>query len=209
MAKVIRITGRAVPIIGDDFDTDRIIPARYLKEVTFSRMGSYPFYDERFTADGRMKDHPFNKPEYQGASILAANANFGCGSSREHAPQSLARWGIRAIVAESFGEIFSGNCAMLGIPALTASKSDVAALQRMAHGNPAAELTIDLEAMVVQAGGAVMKVTMPRSRRASLIEGTWDGTALLLPNARLVEAAAVRLPHPSGRSPQAHTGGLR
>ena len=136
MSKIIHITGRAVPVIGNDIDTDRIIPARYLKEITFSRMGQYPFYDERFSADGELKDHPFNKPQYDGASILVANANFGCGSSREHAPQALGRWGIKAIVAESFGEIFAGNCAMLGIPALVASKSDVAALQKLALEDP-------------------------------------------------------------------------
>jgi 3-isopropylmalate/(R)-2-methylmalate dehydratase small subunit len=199
MSKVIQIKGRAVPVIGDDIDTDRIIPARYLKEITFSRMGQYPFYDERFTAEGSMKDHPFNKPEYQGASILVANSNFGCGSSREHAPQALVRWGIRAIVAESFGEIFAGNCAMLGTPAVTASKSDVAALQALAARNPGADFIIDLEAMVVRAGSMTVHVTMPGSRRNSLIQGTWDSTALLLANAALVTAAAARLPHPSGR----------
>ena len=197
MSKVIHIKGRAVPVIGDDIDTDRIIPARYLKEVTFSRMGQYPFYDERFNPDGSMKDHPFNKPVYQGASILLANVNFGCGSSREHAPQALVRWGVRAVVAESFGEIFAGNCAMLGTPALGASKSDVAALQRLARENPAAELDVDLEAMVVRAGTLTVKVTMPGSRRNSLVQGTWDSTALLIANAGLVEAAAARLPHPS------------
>ena len=196
MSKIIHITGRAVPVIGNDIDTDRIIPARYLKEITFSRMGQYPFYDERFTADGKMKDHPFNKPQYDGASILVANANFGCGSSREHAPQALGRWGIKAIVAESFGEIFAGNCAMLGIPALAASKSDVAALQKLALEDPAAELTVDLEAMVVRAGSVATAVTMPGPRRNSLVEGTWDSTALLRANAGLVAAAAARLPHP-------------
>jgi 3-isopropylmalate/(R)-2-methylmalate dehydratase small subunit len=199
MSKVIHITGRAVPVVGDDIDTDRIIPARYLKEVTFTRMGQYPFYDERFTADGSMKDHPFNKTEYQGASILLANVNFGCGSSREHAHQALVRWGIRAVVAESFGEIFAGNCAMLGTPALAASKSDVAALQKLARENPAAELVVDLDAMVVRAGTLTVNVTMPGSRRNSLVQGTWDSTALLIANAGLVEAAAARLPHPSGR----------
>jgi 3-isopropylmalate/(R)-2-methylmalate dehydratase small subunit len=159
-------------------------------------MGQYPFYDERFTAEGKMKDHPLNKPQYDGASILVANANFGCGSSREHAPQALGRWGIKAIVAESFGEIFAGNCAMLGIPALAASKSDVAALQKLALEDPAAELTVDLEAMVVRAGSVAAAVTMPGPRRNSLIEGTWDSTALLLANAGLVAAAAARLPHP-------------
>ncbi len=162
MSKVIQIKGRAVPVVGDDIDTDRIIPARYLKEITFSKMGQYPFYDERFTAEGSMKDHPFNKPEYQGASILVANVNFGCGSSREHAPQALVRWGIRAIVAESFGEIFAGNCAMLGTPAVTASKADVAALQKLVAKNPATELVVDLEAMVVRAGNLTVKVSNAR-----------------------------------------------
>jgi len=196
MSKVISIKGRAVPVVGSDIDTDRIIPARYLKEITFSRMGQYPFYDERFTLDGGLKDHPFNKPEYQGASILIANSNFGCGSSREHAPQALVRWGIRAIIAESFGEIFSGNCAMLGTPAVTASKSDVAVLQELAAKDPTAELVVDLEAMVVRAGGTTVPVSMPGSRRNSLIQGTWDSTALLIANADLVKAAAERLPHP-------------
>jgi 3-isopropylmalate/(R)-2-methylmalate dehydratase small subunit len=197
MSEVVHVQGRAVPVIGNDIDTDRIIPARYLKEITFSRMGRYPFYDERFTADGGMKDHPFNTPHYQGASILVANSNFGCGSSREHAPQALFRWGIRAIVAESFGEIFAGNCAMLGVPAVTASSADVAALQALAMENPAVPLVVDLEAMVVRAGAMTVPVTMPGSRRNSLIQGTWDSSALLLANAGLVKAAAARLPHPS------------
>ena len=200
MSEVIHVKGRAVPVIGNDIDTDRIIPARYLKEITFSRMGQYPFHDERFTADGGRKDHPFNQPSYQGASILVANANFGCGSSREHAPQALLRWGIRAIVAESFGEIFSGNCAMLGVPAVTASAPDVAALQALATENPGLELDVDLAAMVVRAGTMTVHVTMPGSRRSSLIQGTWDSTALLMANAALVKAAAARLPHPSGRN---------
>jgi len=141
--KVIQITGRAVPVVGDDIDTDRIIPARYLKEITFSKMGNYPFYDERFSPDGSKKDHPFNAPQYQGASVLLGNVNFGCGSSREHAPQSLVRWGIRAVVAESFAEIFAGNCVMLGTPALAASKADVQALQKLATDQPATEFVVD------------------------------------------------------------------
>jgi 3-isopropylmalate/(R)-2-methylmalate dehydratase small subunit len=197
MSEVIHIKGHAVPVIGNDIDTDRIVPARYLKEITFVRMGGYPFYDERFTPDGGRKDHPFNAPHYQGASILLANANFGCGSSREHAPQALLRWGIKAIVAESFGEIFAGNCAMLGLPAVTASRADVAALQALVAEDPGAEVHVDLEAMVVRAGTSSARVSMPGSRRNSLIQGTWDSTALLLANAELVKAAAARLPHPS------------
>jgi len=196
MSKIVRITGRAVPVIGNDIDTDRIIPARYLKEITFSRMGNYPFFDERFGPSGEKKDHAFNKPEYQGASILLGNANFGCGSSREHAPQALARWGIKAIVAESFAEIFAGNCTMLGVPTLSASKRDIAALQRAASERPSPEMTVDLEAMEIRAGDQTVKVTMPAARRNSLIEGTWDSTSVLMANAGLVAEAAGRLPHP-------------
>lgn len=199
MSKIITVEGRAVPVVGDDIDTDRIIPARYLKEITFSRMGQYPFYDERFNADGSPKDHPFNRPEYQGASVLLGNVNFGCGSSREHAPQSLVRWGIRAIVAESFAEIFAGNCVMLGTPALVAPKADVQALQALAADKPGTVFTVDLAAMEVRAGSLRVAVTMPPSRRNALIEGTWDSTALLLANAAAVQAKAAVLPHPSGR----------
>lgn len=199
MSKIVTIQGRAVPVVGDDIDTDRIIPARYLKEITFSRMGEYPFYDERFAADGKKKDHPFNRPEYQGASILLGNVNFGCGSSREHAPQSLVRWGIRALVAESFAEIFAGNCVMLGTPALVASKEDCARLQKLAADKPGTVFTVDLNAMEVKAEGLTVKVTMPPSRRNALVEGTWDSTALLQANAAKVKERAAVLPHPSGR----------
>ncbi|TVR59222.1 MAG: 3-isopropylmalate dehydratase small subunit [Spirochaetaceae bacterium] len=200
MTKVTRITGRGVPVIGDDIDTDRIIPARYLKEITFSRMGEYPFYDERFNADGSMKDHPFNKEEFQGASILVGNVNFGCGSSREHAPQALVRWGIRAVVAESFAEIFSGNCVMLGTPTVVASKADIAALQQAIMIDPGRELTIDLEQMTVSDGERTYPVTMPESRRNALVEGTWDSTTMLVANAELVRAKAAKLPYMSGFS---------
>ena len=199
MSKILSIQGRAVPVVGDDIDTDRIIPARYLKEITFSRMGEYPFFDERFAADGSKKDHAFNKPEFQGASILLGNVNFGCGSSREHAPQSLVRWGIRAIVAESFAEIFAGNCVMLGTPALVASKEDIARLQKLATDKPGTVITVDLQTMEVKADALAVKVTMPPSRRNALIDGTWDSTALLLANAEAVKAKAATLPHPAGR----------
>ena len=129
--KITQVQGKAVAVRGADIDTDRIIPARFLKEITFSRMGDYPFFDERFAEDGSQKDHPFNKEEHQGSRVLLANENFGCGSSREHAPQSLHRWGIQAIIAESYAEIFAGNCVMLGVPALAADPADVAKLQEI------------------------------------------------------------------------------
>jgi len=191
--KVLKVIGRAVPVIGDDIDTDRIIPARYLKEITFSKMGEYPFFDERFNADGSKKVHAFNEAQFQGASVLLANVNFGCGSSREHAPQSLVRWGIKAIVAESFAEIFAGNCVMLGTPAVVASKDDVAKLQTLAAQDPKAEFTVDLESLTVKAGSLSVPVTMPASRRKALVEGTWDSTGMLLANADKVKEASERL----------------
>lgn len=195
MSKITKITGRAVPVVGDDIDTDRIIPARYLKEITFNSMGEYPFYDERFNADGSEKDHPFNKPEHQGAAILVGNSNFGCGSSREHAPQALGRWGIKAVVAESFGEIFAGNSTMLGIPTVTASSDDVAELQRLATEDPAAELVLDLEALTLKTGGREIKIDMPAGRRKALTEGIWDSTSLLIENSKKVEETASKLPY--------------
>jgi 3-isopropylmalate/(R)-2-methylmalate dehydratase small subunit len=195
MEKITKITGRGVPVVGDDIDTDRIIPARYLKEITFSKMGEYPFFDERFNLDGSKKDHPFNKPEYRGASVLIANSNFGCGSSREHAPQALARWGIKAIVAESYAEIFAGNCTMLGLPTLTASSEDIAYLQSLTADDPAATLDVDLEAMVLTAGGRDVAVDMPAGRRKALIEGIWDSTGMLIANVDKVKETAARLPY--------------
>ena len=204
MSKTVTITGRAVPVRGDDIDTDRIIPARYLKEITFSKMGDYPFFDERFNADGSKKPHPFNETRFEGAGILLGNVNFGCGSSREHAPQALARWGhprqsgIKAVVAESFAEIFAGNCVMLGIPAVTASKPDVAALQALAEREPGTVFTVDLQSMSVTGGGLSVKVALPESRRKALMEGTWDSTGLLQANGEKTKALAARLAYMNG-----------
>ncbi len=204
MSKVTSVRGRAVPVRGDDIDTDRIIPARYLKEITFSRMGDYPFYDERFTPDGAPKAHPFNDPRFAGAEVLLGNVNFGCGSSREHAPQALARWGhpahpgIKAVVAESFAEIFAGNCVMLGVPAATASKADVAALQALAERAPETVFTLDLESLTMSGGGLTVAVAVPESRRRALLEGSWDSTGSLLANRAKVEALAAGLPYLNG-----------
>src|SRR5437870_13433395 len=126
--KIIQVVGRAIAVRGNDIDTDRIIPARYLKEITFTRMGEYPFFDERFDSSGKRKLHPFNDPRFKGASILFVNKNFGCGSSREHAPQALYRCGIKAIVGESFAAVFAGNCVMMGLPAATGSSPELAEL---------------------------------------------------------------------------------
>ena len=144
IVKITQVSGTAVPIRGNDIDTDRIIPARYLKEPTFARMGDYPFFDERFDAAGKKKDHPFNDPEYRGASILFVNKNFGCGSSREHAPQALYRFGIKAIVGESFAAIFAGNCTMMGLPTVVVDAKEIAQLMKGVEDNPRTEYTVDL-----------------------------------------------------------------
>ena len=152
VTKISKISGTAVPVRGNDIDTDRIIPARYLKEVTFARMGEYPFYDERFDAQGKSKPHPFNDPKYQGASILFVNKNFGCGSSREHAPQALYRFGIKAIVGESFAAIFAGNCVMLGFPAVTVGEREIEELIRSAESDPQIKFALDIEAKKLSYG---------------------------------------------------------
>ena len=152
MSEIVKITnveGRAVPIRGNDIDTDRIIPARYLKEVTFARMGEYPFFDERFDALGNLKPHPLNDPKYKGASLLFVNKNFGCGSSREHAPQALYRWGINAIVGESFAAIFAGNCTIMGVPTVTVSPVDIEKLMRAVENDPRITFSLDIQAKTI------------------------------------------------------------
>ncbi|MGH7740008.1 MAG: 3-isopropylmalate dehydratase small subunit [bacterium] len=199
MSKINQIEGRAVPVEGNDIDTDRIIPARYLKEITFTNMGKYPFYDERFDAEGKPKGHPFDLPAFQGAHLLFVNQNFGCGSSREHAPQSLMRWGVRAIVGESFAEIFAGNCTMLGIPTVTATQADIQKLQALAQTNPQTLFALDLEKKVLSADGqAHLKFEIHESKRNALINGTWDSTGLLLANAGKTAAVAKKLPYVNG-----------
>ena len=192
------IDGRALAIRGDDIDTDRIIPARFLKEITFENMGKYVFHDVRFDEAGGRKPHPFNEAANEGACLLFVNANFGCGSSREHAPQALYRWGIRAIVGVSFGEIFAGNSEMLGMPTATASAETIAALQDAAETAPATEWTLSLESMTVSGGGLELPVHLAENRRKALLEGYWDSTATLVTNAALVEQVAARLPYMHG-----------
>lgn len=195
---VTTVQGPAVPIIGHDIDTDRIIPARFMKEITFAKMGDYPFYDERFAENGEKRDHPFNRSEYRSARFLFANANFGCGSSREHAPQSLKRWGIQAIVAESYGEIFAGNCIMLGVPVLTASAQVMNELQSIAQRSPEAVFELDLEQLTLKCGDRKFPVEISESRRKALTEGTWDSTSMLLANAEKVKAVAAKLSYMNG-----------
>src|SRR5262249_37751956 len=199
MSKINQVEGKAVPVKGNDIDTDRIIPARYLKEITFTNMGKYPFYDERFDAEGKSKGHPFDLPQFQGAHLLFVNQNFGCGSSREHAPQSLMRWGIRGIVGESFAEIFAGNCTRLGIPTVTVGRSEMEKLQTLAKKKPSTKFTLDLDQKVLLNDGKEhLKFEIPESQRNALVNGTWDSTGILLANAGKTAEVATKLPYVSG-----------
>jgi 3-isopropylmalate/(R)-2-methylmalate dehydratase small subunit len=189
-----QIAGRGIPVPGNDIDTDRIIPARFLKEVTFETMGEHAFEDAR----KQNPEHPFNSPAYKGASVLVVGQNFGCGSSREHAPQALMRWGIRAIVGGSFGEIFFGNCVMLGIPCLTVSQADLEWLQREIGKAPQAAVTVDVDKQEVRFGERTIKAAVPEGPRKQLVAGTWDSTAVLLDAGAAIEATAGKLPYVKG-----------
>jgi 3-isopropylmalate/(R)-2-methylmalate dehydratase small subunit len=186
-----QIAGRGIPLPGNDIDTDRIIPARFLKAVTFEGLGDHAFEDARKAEP----EHPFNQKIYEGASVLVVGQNFGCGSSREHAPQSLMRWGIRAIVGGSFGEIFFGNCVTIGIPCLTASMADLDWLQRAIGREPGKAITVDVDAQQVRVGDRVIQARMPDGPRHQLVSGTWDSTAVLLEAGDAIEATARRLPY--------------
>ena len=198
MSEIVRITnveGRAVTIRGHDIDTDRIIPARYLKEVSFARMGEYPFYDERFDASGNLKPHPLNDARYKGASLLFVNKNFGCGSSREHAPQALYRWGIHAIIGESFAAIFAGNCTMMGVPTVTVSPGEIENLMQAVEKDPATVFRLDLHAKTISFGEHKIAVDLPETYRSALISGSWDSTAMLRANLSEVKKTAAKLPY--------------
>ena len=187
------ISGRAVVVRGTDIDTDRIIPARYLRTVTFDNLGEHAFEDER-----RAGSHPFDDPRCQGAGILVVNKNFGCGSSREHAPQALARWGIRGFVGESFAEIFFGNCVAMGLPCMTASEADVARLMRAVEENPSLELKIDVEAQTVAFASDSITAVLPDGPRGQLVTGTWDALGQLLEAVDEIESTAGKLPYVAG-----------
>ena len=197
-AKIVEVSGTALPVRGNDVDTDRIIPARYLKEVTFARMGEYPFYDERFDSEGKPKPHPFNDSKYQGAAILFVNKNFGCGSSREHAPQALFRFGIHAIIGESFAAIFAGNCVMMGIPTVTVASAEIEELMRVAESEPQTRFALDLEAKTLSFGERQVRFDIPKTYRSALITGSWDSTSMLRSNLDKVKKVAAKLPYMTG-----------
>jgi 3-isopropylmalate/(R)-2-methylmalate dehydratase small subunit len=192
VSEIKAITGRALPLIGNDIDTDRIIPARYLKAITFDGLGEAVFIDDRKALNGQ---HPFDQPKYQGAKVLIVNRNFGCGSSREHAPQALAKWGIQSVIGESFGEIFFGNCAAIGIPVVTAQSETIQQLQQLVTSQPEISVTIDLEKLQVQAGDFLALVTLNQGTRTAFTSGTWDACGQLVANIAQVQAIASQLPY--------------
>ena len=196
--KIRRISGRALPLPGDNIDTDRIIPARFLRSITFEGLETHLFEDDRKQLAAAGHTHPVEDAKYAGASILLVNANFGCGSSREHAPQAIRRHGIRAVVGESFSEIIFGNSVSLGMPCMTAEESALTALMQIVERNPAAELAVDLDIMRVSTEGATFPIALPPAARESFLDGTWDATGLLLDRFEEVEAVAARLPYVNG-----------
>ena len=194
LAPVNQVSGRAVYIPGADIDTDRIIPARFMKCITFDGLGEFAFYDVRFDEHGQRTAHPLNDPRFAGASILVAGLNFGCGSSREHAPQSLRKYGFNGVIAESFAEIFFGNSTTLAMPCVIASAADLASLREQIEADPLILVTIDVEALRARSsGGLDFPVTMPESARDALVSGRWDPIQELLDNVAAIEAKAVEL----------------
>ena len=192
------VSGRCIPVRGNDIDTDRIIPARYMKVVSFDGLGEFAFYDERFNSDGSSKSHPFNQEEYKGFSILLVNKNFGCGSSREHAPQSLYRAGIRAVIGESFAEIFEGNCRSMGIPAVTVSSEVIESLMSEVELHPDLEMEIDIKSSEISFNNKGYALNIPDTTRSSMLGGTWDSTASLLASKEAIIAKVEELPYING-----------
>lgn len=198
MNKIISASGRGMPLRGNDIDTDRIMPARFLKSITFEGLGQHVFEDDRLAAKRVGQIHPFDDGKYQGAKVLLANRNFGSGSSREHAPQGLHRWGIRAVIAESFAEIFYGNSLMIGLACATAAPKDVEALMALVERDPKSVLKIDLKAGTCDAPGLKVAITVPAHVRDALMTGAWDTTGLLLAHYEQVNATSARLPYLRG-----------
>ena len=197
-SRVTEVSGRALPMVGDDIDTDRIMPARFLKAVSFDGLEAHVFEDDRRAARDRGATHPFDDARYQGASVLVTGRNFGCGSSREHAPQGIARWGIRAVVGVSFAEIFFSNATSLGVACVSMAPAEASELARIVERAPETVVTVDLSAQQVRAGTRQWAISMPASARVALMAGTWDATAMLTADFEAVRATASRLPYIGG-----------
>jgi len=189
--RVREIRGTGLPLRGDDIDTDRIIPARFLKAITFEGLQDHLFEDDRAQAE----HHPASNPAYAGARVMLVQSNFGCGSSREHAPQAIYRRGIRVVIGQSFSEIFFGNSVALGMPCPTVPRETTDALITLVEGDPSAELVVDLGAMTVTAAGRTFPLTLPAAAREAFLDGSWDATGLLLDDYDQVRAVAARLPY--------------
>lgn len=195
LAKISQLAGTGIHVPGDDIDTDRIIPARFMKCVTFDGLGEFAFYDERFDAEAKPKPHPMNDPKYAGATILLSGRNFGCGSSREHAPQALYRHGFRAILAESFAEIFFGNSITLGIPCLVMDGRDIRALAALIDEAPQTEININILDGQVGIADVSFPAALPAHAREALVNGRWDAIADLLEGLDAVRSTAAALPY--------------
>ena len=191
------VTGTIVPIHGNDVDTDRIVPARYLKEVTFDNMGDYLFYDSRFKNDVLVEEFPLNQSQYANASIMLVENNFGCGSSREHAPQAIKRAGFRAVIGESFAEIFSGNCKALGIVTVTLSRNELDQLFKFAIQSPGSEYELDVTSLTLNVTGikSPFSFKMKESHKRAFLDGTWDELSLLKLNNQKIDDLVNQLPY--------------
>ena len=199
-SKRIVVKGQGIVLHGNDIDTDRIIPARYLRTVTFEGLGDHAFEDDRAQLKQQGRVHPFDDAKFRDAAVLLVNKNFGCGSSREHAPQAISRWhkGIHAIVGESFAEIFFGNCVSLGLPCVVADAASVEALQKAVTADPTVTVTVDLKDKVVSVGALRVPVRIPEGVRQQFLDGRWDTTGELLANREAIVALAKKLPYLSG-----------
>jgi 3-isopropylmalate/(R)-2-methylmalate dehydratase small subunit len=195
MSRILSINGRAVPLRGNDIDTDRIIPARYLRCVTFDGLGEHVFADDRAQLKAQGKTHPFEDARFQGAEILVVGSNFGCGSSREHAPQAIAKWGIQAIVGVSFSEIFFGNTVAMGLPCLRINQADCELLQAAVEQDPRLPVAVDVEHLEVRFGSTVIGATMTDGPRKQFVTGQWDATGQLVEGLESVRSVAGRLPY--------------
>jgi 3-isopropylmalate/(R)-2-methylmalate dehydratase small subunit len=200
LSPIKKITGRAVPVEGDDIDTDRIIPARYMRCVTFDGLGEFLFRDIRETPEGQSKNHPIDQAKFKGSTILVSGMNFGCGSSREHAPQAIVRAGYKAVIAGNFAEIFFGNSTTLGLPCVSAKKEDLQALTQLISSEPATEVEIDLEKLKVNAGKLSFPISMKASAQQGLLSGRYDAIADLLANLPKAKSMASTIPGPNSAS---------